>query len=131
MAEAIMMGMFIISVLGTLGFSGYGTMRDYNDIKSSVSKVKQRTGDIRTSLDEINKKNFVIDNNIKNNITNAIKQHEKLSYELIVANRNYAIKLKSIQLIGIIIVGIIGLLLILKKTQILKYLFSNKNEILK
>jgi len=124
MAELLMMGMFLSSVVGTLYFSGSGTVRDFNDIKSKVSQVKQQTDDIKTSLSQINKKNLEIDLNIKDNITNAIKAHQKLSNELLIANRNYTVKLKGIQLIGIVIVGTIGLLLLLKKTKILDYLFK-------
>ena len=89
--------------------------------------MKQQTEDIKSSLSEINRKNLEIDSNIKNRITESIKQHQKLSNELIVANKNYTIKLKGIQLIGIVIIGTIGLLLLLKKTKMLEYLFSKNN----
>lgn len=128
MAELFMMATFVSSIVGTLYFSGTGTVRDFNDIKSKVSQVKQQTDDIKTSLSQINKKNLEIDNNIKNNITNAIKQHQRLSSELILANQNYTLKLKGIQLIGIIIIGTIGLLFIIKRTGILKDLFKKDNS---
>ena len=119
-----MMGMFLSSIVGTLYFSGANTVNDFNDIKSKVTQVRQQTSDIKTSLSEINKKNLEIDLNIKDRITDAVKAHQKLSNELLIANRNYTVKLKGIQLIGIIIVGTIGLLLLLKKTKILEYLFK-------
>ena len=124
MAELLMMGMFLSSIVGTLYFSGANTVNDFNDIKSKVTQVRQQTSDIKTSLSEINKKNLEIDLNIKDRITDAVKAHQKLSNELLIANRNYTVKLKGIQLIGIIIVGTIGLLLLLKKTKILEYLFK-------
>ena len=128
MAQVLMMGMFISSVIGTLYFSGKDSLVDSNNIKNQVTQVKQQTEDIRNNLKQINEKNLELDLNIKNAITNSINKHKQLSSQLIIANNNYTIKLKSIQLIGIIIVGIIGLMLIIKKTGIIDDLLKKDKK---
>ena len=124
MAQVIMMGMFITSVIGTLWYSGKDTLIDSQNIRNQVKQINQQTGIIKDNIQQINQKNLVIDVNIKNDITNAIKTQQTLSAELIIANNNYAAKLKIIQVYGIIFIGIIGILLLIKKTNILTYLFK-------
>ena len=129
MAQFIMMGMFISSIIGTLYYSGSGAANQSQLIRDKVSSVKQQTQDLKENISEINKNNIEIDLNIKNSITQSIKQHEVLSNQLLVANNDYAVRLKSIQLIGIITVSFIGMILILKKTKILDDIFGTTSNV--
>ena len=129
MAEAIMIGMFISSVIGTLWYSGKDSAVDSINIRNQVTQVKKQTEDIRDNIKKINDNNLEIDLNIKNAITDSIKKHNQLSQQLVLANNNYIAKLKQIQLIGIMIVGIIGLMLLIKKTGIIKDLLEKDNNL--
>lgn len=118
MASAIMMGIAVMGMVGSVGSSGYEAGVNADKVRDQIKSIKQRTADLREKFNTIMKDAAKYTAEMKSemiqNIDAIVSSHASLK----LAQENFLESKKKVQMAGLFFVVIIFFLLLMKYTGI-------------
>ena len=112
---SLMLGMFVLSAGGAIGFSGYNAGTESDKLKQAIKDTKNQTDAMQKKWDSIISQQVTLDDKIKDQILDNIDNLEKIKDRIIISRDAFQKQFRNIQIIGIIFIIIIFFLLQLKQ----------------